>query len=136
MHTSGAGSPKPCTRPNMTCTLPCMLYQMLKKGMHFRVYSSRNPSTRQPDHAPRVQGAPLISDTDKEGTKQQNCPRFCSYHIMTHVRIQCPGYSIGSYVCYSIYVQLSTHYTTSPVDEYYDRQGHRLEGWLNVIIAC
>ena len=31
--------------------------------MHFRVHGSKKPCTRQQNHAPRVQCAPLISDT-------------------------------------------------------------------------
>ena len=34
-----------------------------KKGMHFWVHGPKNPCTRGLNHAPRVQGAPLISDT-------------------------------------------------------------------------
>ena len=30
--------------------------------MHFRVHGSKNLCTRQQNYAPRVQGAPLISD--------------------------------------------------------------------------
>ena len=32
--------------------------------MDFRVRDSKNPCTRQQNHAPRVQGAPLILDTE------------------------------------------------------------------------
>ena len=42
---------------------------MFKKSMHFRVHGAKNPCTRGSNHAPRVQGAPLISDRFIQGLK-------------------------------------------------------------------
>ena len=62
-HT-GCTIPKTMHPANYVCILPYMIYLMLKKEMHFWVHGFKKPCTRQQNHAPRVQGAPLISDTD------------------------------------------------------------------------
>ena len=64
MHTSGACPLK--TMHPAKISAPCSMLHIKcsKKNMHVWVHGSKNPCTRQQNHAPRVQGAPLISDTD------------------------------------------------------------------------
>ena len=61
----GCMDPKTMHPAKYLCTFPYMSILIVKKkGMHFRVHGPKNPCTRGSNHAPRVKGAPLISDTD------------------------------------------------------------------------
>ena len=60
----GCMNPRTMHPAKYLCTFPYMIILNVKKGMHFRVHGAKNPCTRGSNHAPRVQGAPLISDTE------------------------------------------------------------------------
>ena len=58
MHTSDPSAHQ-TMHPAKTCAPS---FHMFKKGTHVQVYGSKNPYTRQQNHAPGLKGAHLIFD--------------------------------------------------------------------------